>query len=214
MSTVPCELCSMPTPMTGTKRCDRCWELEHRIHGDPELARKILSLVQPEAASASALKGAIGGILLRIVQDYEPYKAPGGFTRWGRIQADINVEIDQAFADINAARSLTPSPQPRTREDEARECLAIARNYAGSWLSPTADEIVTALERRVNEHAGNVLQSPPAHNLYREGDPGAPDSIKDRNGEIVLGLCKRCGRGEAELTEPCSQPQLGQGSDK
>lgn len=108
------------------------------------------------------------------------------------------------------ALKLTPSPQPRTREDEARECLAIARNYAGSWLSPTADEIVTALERRVNEHAGNVLQSPPDHNLYREGDPGAPDSIKDRNGEIVLGLCKRCGRGEAELTEPCSQPQLWQ----
>lgn len=43
------------------------------------------------------------------------------------------------------------------REEEARECLAIARSYAGSWLSPTADEIVTALERRVNEHAPQKL---------------------------------------------------------
>jgi hypothetical protein len=41
--TVPCELCNTPTPMLGTKRCDRCWELEGRIHGDPELARRILA---------------------------------------------------------------------------------------------------------------------------------------------------------------------------
>ena len=39
---VPCGLCGTPTPMTGTKRCDRCWELESRIHGDPALAQKIL----------------------------------------------------------------------------------------------------------------------------------------------------------------------------
>jgi hypothetical protein len=39
--TVPCELCGDPTPMTGTKRCDRCWELERRIKSDPELAKRI-----------------------------------------------------------------------------------------------------------------------------------------------------------------------------
>ena len=40
--TVPCEPCGTPTPMTGTKRCNGCWELERRICMDPELARKIL----------------------------------------------------------------------------------------------------------------------------------------------------------------------------
>lgn len=40
--TVPCGLCGTPTHMTGTKRCDRCRELESRIKGDPELARRIL----------------------------------------------------------------------------------------------------------------------------------------------------------------------------
>ena len=29
--------------MTGTKLCDRCWELERRIQADPTLARKILT---------------------------------------------------------------------------------------------------------------------------------------------------------------------------
>jgi hypothetical protein len=47
--TVPCGVCGKSTTMTGTKRCDRCWELEGRIKRDPELARKILNtLVEPE----------------------------------------------------------------------------------------------------------------------------------------------------------------------
>lgn len=42
------------------------------------------------------------------------------------------------------------------------------------------------------------------HDLYKTGDSDAPDVIKDRNGEVVLGLCKRCGKAEAELSEPCT----------
>ena len=44
-----------------------------------------------------------------------------------------------------------------------------------------------------------------SHDLYETNDPNAPDSIKDSNGEVVLGLCRKCGRGESELTEPCTQ---------
>lgn len=42
------------------------------------------------------------------------------------------------------------------------------------------------------------------HDLYKTGDHGAPEEIKDRNGEVVLGLCKKCGRAEIELDGPCS----------
>lgn len=41
--TVPCRWCSKETPMTGTEMCDRCWELDHRIRGDLEIARKIFA---------------------------------------------------------------------------------------------------------------------------------------------------------------------------
>lgn len=40
--TMPCRICGRPTIMLGTKLCHRCWELEHRIEADPQLARKIL----------------------------------------------------------------------------------------------------------------------------------------------------------------------------
>lgn len=55
------------------------------------------------------------------------------------------------------------------------------------------------------------------HDLYMKGDPDAPAAIKDANGEVVLGLCRRCGRAEAELAEPCvlrtSAERLGLMSD-
>lgn len=37
------------------------------------------------------------------------------------------------------------------------------------------------------------------HILYRTEEVEAPEAIKDQNGEVVLGLCKVCGRGEADL---------------
>lgn len=37
------------------------------------------------------------------------------------------------------------------------------------------------------------------HQLYVTGDRDAPEVICDRNGEVVLGLCKVCGLGEIEL---------------
>ena len=39
------------------------------------------------------------------------------------------------------------------------------------------------------------------HDLYKTGDADAPRQIKDRNGEVVLDMCRVCGRAEAELEE-------------
>ena len=41
------------------------------------------------------------------------------------------------------------------------------------------------------------------HDLYRDGDADAPPQIRDRNGSVVLSLCKRCGMAEAELQSEC-----------
>lgn len=40
--TVPCEMCETPTPMTGTRRCDPCWELEHRVKRNVGLAELVM----------------------------------------------------------------------------------------------------------------------------------------------------------------------------
>jgi hypothetical protein len=48
--TCPCGLCGKPTRMTGTKRCDGCWELEMRVNANPVLARRILADLSPAVA--------------------------------------------------------------------------------------------------------------------------------------------------------------------
>ncbi|MCR4301607.1 MAG: hypothetical protein NUV51_08345 [Sulfuricaulis sp.] len=48
-------------------------------------------------------------------------------------------------------------------------------------------------------------EMPAQHDLYKTGDDDAPLQIKDRNGDVVLGLCRRCGRGEIELDQPCGK---------
>jgi hypothetical protein len=45
-----------------------------------------------------------------------------------------------------------------------------------------------------------------AHDFYENGDPDAPDCIKDGHGEVVLQMCRRCRRAESELDEPCIAP--------
>ena len=49
--TVPCGICGTQTQMTGTKRCDWCYELENRVRRNPDLARQILQSIENETAA-------------------------------------------------------------------------------------------------------------------------------------------------------------------
>lgn len=42
------------------------------------------------------------------------------------------------------------------------------------------------------------------HNLYTDKDKDRPDAICDRNGQVVLNLCKDCGKGESQLEWACA----------
>lgn len=46
------------------------------------------------------------------------------------------------------------------------------------------------------------------HDFYKTGDADAPTAIKDRNGEVVLQMCRTCHRAEIELVgrDECSVP--------
>lgn len=41
------------------------------------------------------------------------------------------------------------------------------------------------------------------HNLWKDGDRGIPEALLDRNGQVVLGMCRICGKAEIELDEEC-----------
>ena len=47
----------------------------------------------------------------------------------------------------------------------------------------------------------------PEHDLYTDADKDKPDAICDGNGQVALAMCKKCGKAEIELDEPCVKPQ-------
>ena len=49
---VPCQWCNTATTMLGTRKCDRCYELEKAITANPEIARLMLAHIDSEAAKA------------------------------------------------------------------------------------------------------------------------------------------------------------------
>src|SRR5262249_36837730 len=42
------------------------------------------------------------------------------------------------------------------------------------------------------------------HDIYEDGDADAPDRVKDRNGDVVLHVCRRCGKTQVELYGACT----------
>ncbi len=58
----------------------------------------------------------------------------------------------------------------------------------------------THIEVRPSRSSGYATQDV-KHDLYKTGDPDAPEEIKDGNGEVAVDLCKRCGKAEVELLD-------------
>lgn len=52
--------------------------------------------------------------------------------------------------------------------------------------------------------AGDFEVLAPEHDLYTDVDKDRPEVVCDSNGQVALGLCKRCGKGECELAGPCT----------
>ena len=75
-------------------------------------------------------------------------------------------------------------------------------NYKALWqqMCERCDELDAKLAKQ--ERGGWHT-----HDLYTDADKDRPDVICDSNGQVALGLCKRCGRGEAELETPCDKPK-------
>lgn len=57
------------------------------------------------------------------------------------------------------------------------------------------------------EHIAKMSAIPPdQHDLYKTADQDRPSSICDDNAQVVLSLCKKCGRAEVELAQACNVP--------
>lgn len=84
-------------------------------------------------------------------------------------------------------------------------------NHTYKDIVEAAAILVADLERRRRAIVTPTEAVPPVlrrtkngHVLYAQGDSDAPDSIKDSNVDVVLGLCRLCGAAEIELDVSCT----------
>lgn len=101
---------------------------------------------------------------------------------------------------ISGSQGMLRQPQA----DDVAEVVAVA-NQAGNLPQQVTAEYV--VDGKVVWHAdftADELVLGHEHDLYKTGDPNIPAGICDRNGEVVLGMCRRCGRAEVELSESCA----------
>lgn len=82
----------------------------------------------------------------------------------------------------------------RPGEEQCRFCKA-----KGSCPA-LRDQVVAIVSQDFDD-----LTAAPAHDLYTDADKDRPEQICDSNGQVVLALCKRCGKGECELDELCAK---------
>lgn len=92
-------------------------------------------------------------------------------------------------------KGLTPQPAEPVNKMKWNQELS-------SWSD---DDFVQVFHERPDlaNRLRKILAEPVKHDLYKTGDKDAPEQILDRNGAVALDCCKRCGKFESQLSEPC-----------
>ena len=113
---------------------------------------------------------------------------------------DARIAELQEQVDLQIPRQAFEQQAARIKELESfQEWLNEHCSQGWDKVDEQAAEISRMKSELQDLHKRNYV----THSLFETGDADCPEQAKDRNGEVVLGVCKNCGRIEAELAEPC-----------
>ncbi len=104
------------------------------------------------------------------------------------------------------SREVFAKVKPPGRVYSKIEQPAEGIRFGGTYGKLADDYSNTAYKRFDFSDKLRVLE----HDLYADGDADIPEQITDSNGQVVLNLCKVCGKGESELidTPMCPGPKV------
>ena len=114
----------------------------------------------------------------------------------------LSSETEEALYDFLEAEGI-----------QTVECVVIESDwpeYETVWglIQDRCNGVPNEINQLRAENRDLLMRNHVTHELFETGDPGCPEQALDRNGEVVLGVCKNCGRVEAELAEPCDHRTL------
>ena len=165
------------------------------------------------------------GVQLKVVIKEEHYREAQllsstgvavGFTRaeqiaqWGLVLIDpfngVLRAKDDIMSDPMAALTMAKRQQGIAPRPDLLDAAPVYGFQQGGLVTDgglRADEVAAVLkmpdEQLLALKPQAISAASEVHDLYKTTDESRPATICDTNGEVVLALCKRCGRGEAEL---------------
>jgi hypothetical protein len=168
VSSVPCGLCGTPTLMTGTKRCDACWELESRIQGNPTLAAKILAGAGDTSAPSAT----------RQPDTTQEQAGVNAYQQW---KANVSNERSSAFGGNlhDLARRMYEAMTNAAPQEISAEASSRADGEAGAAKKPGATASTQCLSGEAETPCG-------AAPLSSRGEP-----VPCVSGEAVCSVCLR-----------------------
>ena len=130
----------------------------------------------------------------------------------GYLHDAYRAALDKGLISLNLTRigggesrmwqcaSMFPKSKGYHVEIEA-DALDAVMKALGAWARVDAPAERTVAKSPVlgMGYGSDKPDEPRAHILYETADKDRPEQICDRNGEVVLGLCKVCGKAEIEL---------------
>ena len=96
--------------------------------------------------------------------------------------------------------------QHRARQADKPWPLNIVKRHA--VMTVNFDKVPSGEYEQMNKEWAREysLKTPPEHDLFQDGDPEIPDIITDANGQVALGMCRRCDAAESDLKNDCFYP--------
>jgi 7-carboxy-7-deazaguanine synthase len=163
------------------------WTIDKYYDGDPpRWARRWFSeprkMVLVITGGEPMLQPNLSMFLITQLDHFEEVQIESNGTQWQPLPTGVTLVVSPKCLEINQVKVLGSGMdrmhpwrylEPNTKVMERADCLKF------------------------------VMCAPRPHDLYKTGDPDLPSVICDRNGEVVLGLCRTCNKGEAELSQPC-----------
>jgi len=207
-------------PLVGSHRQKSPYEYQGKLPMSPACEKAMderrriaeeLSLAAPTTMAAARVRD---GAELLTEAERAALVAANGAALEGLIgkpeelrKSDETEELDHVFRAIQVF-GQTGDPTIMKRVD----CLTdIQRNLFAHKLDRLLQHIAPddSMFRNYQAELRSLSNTIAAtHTCYEKGDEGCPEQILDRNGDVVLGLCKHCGAGESELTQQvCTGPK-------
>lgn len=176
--TVPCRICGEPTPMTGTRLCNNCWEIETRLESSslkPEARAHFLRMLATPELFKAIDEADTAFAVVNICDDLTPQARSCLKKAWPLVQnARLLLKPNRIYAEaVKEARAAEAKEVPAVPYLTEEDWVEIYEALAYKLTSPAVDG-----DRKWIAHIKAIMETigPDGENMTQE-EEAAPNTV-------------------------------------